>query len=64
MTTGALKELTLEGTEMKINCYTFLGSIITRDSCDYKDINRRLLIGSMAKTKLEKIMKDRGREES
>jgi hypothetical protein len=32
MTTGTLKEFILEGIEMEItNCYTFLGSIITRD---------------------------------
>ena len=55
MTTGTLKE----GTKMEItNCYTFLGSIIARDGYDYKEINRRLSIGRMAMTKLEKIMKD------
>jgi hypothetical protein len=42
-----------------INCYTFLGSIIIRDSYDHKEINRRLSIGRRAMTKLEKIMKDR-----
>jgi hypothetical protein len=32
MTTGTLKEFKVEGTKMKLtNCYTFLGSIITRD---------------------------------
>ena len=32
MTTGTLKDFILEGTEMEItNCYTFLGSIVTRD---------------------------------
>jgi hypothetical protein len=36
----------------------YLGSIITRDGYDYKEINRRLSIGRMAMTKLEKIMKD------
>jgi len=40
------------------NCYTLLGPIITRDGYDYKEINRRLSIGRMAMTKLEKIMKD------
>ena len=60
MTTGTLNEFTLDGTEMEIiNCYTFLGSIITRDSYVHKEINRRLSIGRMAMTKLEKIMKDR-----
>jgi len=54
MTTGTLKEFILEGTKMEINCYTFLGSIINRDGCDYKEINRRLSIGRMAMTKLEK----------
>jgi hypothetical protein len=42
-----------------INCYTCLGYIITRDTYNYKEINRRLSIGRMAMTKLEKIMKDR-----
>jgi hypothetical protein len=60
MTTGILNEFILDGTEMEIiNCYTFLGSIITRDGYDYKEINRRLSIGRMEMTKLEKIMKDR-----
>jgi hypothetical protein len=59
MTTGTLKEFILEGTEMEItNCYAFLGSIITRDGYDYKEINRRLSIGRMVMTKLEQIMKD------
>jgi hypothetical protein len=39
--------------------HTFLGSIITRDGYDHKEINRRLSIGRMAMTKLEKIIKDR-----
>ena len=42
MTTGTLKEFILDGTKMEINFYTFLGSIITRDGYDYKEINRRL----------------------
>jgi hypothetical protein len=59
MTTGILNEFILDGKEMDIiNCYTFLGSIITRDDYDFKEINRRLSIGRMAMTKLEKIMKD------
>jgi hypothetical protein len=37
MTTGTLKEFILDGTEMEIiNCYTLLGSIITRDGYDHK----------------------------
>jgi hypothetical protein len=60
MTTGTLNEFILDGTEMEIiHCYTFLGSIITRDGYGYKDISRRLSIGRMAMTKLQKIMKDR-----
>jgi hypothetical protein len=59
MTTETLKEFILEGTEMEItNCYTFLGSVITRDGYNYNEINRRLLIRRMVMTKLEKIMKD------
>jgi hypothetical protein len=60
MTTGTLNEFILNGTEMEITSYhTFLGSIITGDGYDNKEINRRLLIGRMAMTKLEIIMKDR-----
>jgi hypothetical protein len=36
----------------------FLGTIITRDGYDHKEINRRLSMGRLAMTKLEKIMKD------
>jgi hypothetical protein len=50
----------LDGTEIEITSYhTFLGSIITTDGYDNKEINRRLSIGRMAMTKLEKIMKNR-----
>ena len=57
MTTGTLKEFILEGAEMEItNCYTILGSIVTRNGYDYKEINRGLSIGRMIMTKLEKIM--------
>ena len=60
MTTGPLKEFILEGTEMEIiKSYTFLGSIITRDGYEHKEINKRLAIGRLATTKLEKIMKNR-----
>lgn len=51
MTTVILNEFILDGTEIEIiNWYTFLGSIITRDGYDYKEINRRLSIGRMAMT--------------
>ena len=60
MTTGTLNKFILDGTEIEIiNCYTFLGSIITRDGYMYKEINRRLSSGRLAVTKPEKIMKDR-----
>jgi len=60
MTTGPLKELTIEGTEMEIiNSCTFLASIITRDGYEHKEINRKLAIERMAMIKLGKIMKDR-----
>jgi hypothetical protein len=58
MTTRTLKEFILEETEMEINCYTFLGSIIIRDGYDYKEVDRRLAIGRMVTTKLEQITKD------
>ena len=60
MTTGTLNEFILDRTEIKITSYdTFLGSIITRDGYDHKEINIKLSIGRMAMTKLGKIMKDR-----
>jgi len=41
MTTGTLNECILDGTEIEITSYhTFLGSIITRDGYDNKEINR------------------------
>jgi hypothetical protein len=60
MTTGTLNEFILDGIEIEITSYhTFLGSIITRDGYDHKEINIiRLSIGRMAMTKLGKIMKD------
>jgi hypothetical protein len=59
-TYNRLNEVTLDKTEIEItSCHTFLGSIITSDGYNCKDINRRLSIGRMAMTKLEKIMKDR-----
>jgi hypothetical protein len=59
MTTGTLNEFILDETEVDIiNCYTFLGTVITRDGYEHKENNRRLSIGRMAITKLEKIMKD------
>jgi len=60
MSTGILNEFILDVTKMEIiNCYTVLGSIITRDGYNYKEISRGLSIGRMAMTKLEKITKDR-----
>jgi len=45
---------------MEITSYhTFLGSIITGDGYDHKEINGRLSIGRTAMTKLGKIIKDR-----
>ena len=59
MTTRTLNEFILDGIEIEITSYhTFLGSVITRDGYDYKEINRRLSTGRMTMTKLEKIMKD------
>jgi hypothetical protein len=59
MTTGTLNEFILDRTEMEIiNCYTFLGTIISRDGYEHKEMNTRLSIGRMTMTKLEKIMKD------
>ena len=46
MTTGTLNEFILDGTEIEITSYhTFLGSMITRDGYNHKEINRRLSIG-------------------
>jgi hypothetical protein len=35
-----------------VNSYTFLGTIITRDGYDYKEINRRLSMGRLVMIKL------------
>jgi hypothetical protein len=60
MTTGTLNKFILDGTEVEIvNSYAFLGTIITRDGYDHKEINIRLSMGRLAMTKLEKIIKDR-----
>jgi hypothetical protein len=65
MTTVTLNEFILDGTEIEITSYhTFLGSIITRDGYDNKETNRRLSIGRMAMTKLEKFMKDQDVKEA
>jgi hypothetical protein len=59
MSTGPLKEFIVEGIEMAIiKSYNFLGSIITRDGYEHKEIIRRLVMGRMAMTKQGKIMKD------
>jgi hypothetical protein len=51
LTTGTLNEFILDGKKIEItNCYTFLGTVITRDGYDHKDINIRLSIGRMAMT--------------
>jgi hypothetical protein len=43
MTTGTPNEFILDRTEIEIiNCYTFLGTVITRHGYDHKEINRRL----------------------
>jgi len=60
MKKGTLNEFILDGTEIEISSYhTFLGSIITRDRYNNKEMSRRLSIGRKAVTKLEKSMKDR-----
>jgi hypothetical protein len=60
MTTGALNKYILDGTKIEIvNSYTFLGTIITRDGYDHKEINTRLSMGRPAMIKPEKLMKDR-----
>jgi hypothetical protein len=43
MTTETTIEFILHRTEIvMINCYTFLGTIITRDGYDHKEIDRGL----------------------
>jgi hypothetical protein len=43
MTSGTLNEFILDGTEIEITSYhTFLGSTITIDGYDNKEVNRRL----------------------
>jgi hypothetical protein len=53
MITGTLNKFILDGTEIEIvNGWTFLGTIITRDGYDQKEINIRLSMGRLAMTKL------------
>jgi hypothetical protein len=60
MMTGTLNKFILDEMEIEVvSSYTFLGTIITRDSYDRKEINRRLSMGRMAMIKPEKLMKDR-----
>jgi hypothetical protein len=60
MTIGTLHKFILDGTEIEIvNSYTFLGTIITRDSYYHKEINRRLSMARLAMIKQEKLVKDR-----
>jgi hypothetical protein len=50
----------VDGTEMEVrSCQTFLGSIISSDGYDNKEIKRRLSIGRMALTKIGNAMEDR-----
>jgi hypothetical protein len=60
-----IEKLHLLLTEIELTSYhTFLGSIITGDGYDHKEINIRLSTGWMAMTILEKIMKDRNVKKS
>ena len=44
MTTGTQKQFILGGTKMEItHCYTLLGSVITGDGYDYKEIRGTFL---------------------
>jgi hypothetical protein len=59
MTTGTTGEFALGGTKVELtDCYIFLGSIISRDGSDSKEINRRLTMERVAIAKLDKILKD------
>jgi hypothetical protein len=40
MTTGTLNEFILDGTEIEVSYHTSLGSIITRDGYDNKEIKK------------------------
>ena len=65
MTTGTLNKFILDGTEIEIiNCYTFLGTIVTRDGYMHEEINRRLSSGRLAMTKLKKNYEESGRDGS
>jgi hypothetical protein len=58
MTTGTTREFALGRTKVEVtDCYIFLGSMISRDGSDSKEINRRLSMGRAA-IKLDKILKD------
>ena len=60
MTTGKNQILKIEGQVLEIvECYTFLGSIVTKDDMCMKEIKRRIMMGKSAMSKLERILKDK-----
>ena len=52
--------LKIDGQDLEIvECYTFLGSIVTKDGMCTKEIKKRIMLGKSAMSKVEKILKDK-----
>ena len=52
--------LKIDGQDLEIvECYTFLGSIVTKDGMCTKEIKRIIMMGNSAMSQLEIILKDK-----
>ena len=60
MTTGKNQIFKIDGRVLEIvECYIFLGSIVTKDGMCTKEIKRRIMMGKSAMSKLERTLKDK-----
>ena len=60
MTTGKSQIFKIDGQDLElVECYTFLGSIVTKDGVCTKEIKRRITMGKSAVSKLERVLKDK-----
>ena len=59
MTTGKSQILKIDGQDLEIvECYTFLGSTVTKDGMCTREI-KRIMMGKSAMSKLERVLKDK-----
>ena len=60
MTTGKSQIFKIDGQDLELmECYTFLGSTVTKDGMCTKEIQRRIMMGKSAMSKLERVLKDK-----